>query len=199
MAPVRVCNPLKARLRLPLFLLKKWFRLALPTRTLPFLLMRTRCLVPLWVFNLGTGGNSFLIEYDWFFAAMADYEAQLPPGQLRLLFNYYYITKVGDDLLGDVEADLFVGLLTAPVKQHYFDLVSGFQKFAGPVELDFQIVGADFQPHSDLFHIQRLGRLAILLLLFSALVVKLAPVNDFGDRRIGVGRNLYQIQLFFLR
>src|ERR1700690_4055167 len=99
--PERVCRPCRERLRLPLFLPKKWFRLALPTRTLPFLLTRTRSLVPLWVLSLGISGSFWgWLGYN-FFAAGADDEAELAPGQLRLLIDYYYITETLDNAPGN--------------------------------------------------------------------------------------------------
>jgi hypothetical protein len=45
-----------------------------------------------------------------------------------------------------------------------------------------------------LLHIQDFHIAAVLLLLLGALVVELAPIDDFRYGRIGIGRYLYQIK-----
>jgi hypothetical protein len=119
--------------------------------------------------------------------------------QLRLLIYYYCITKVLDDLLGDGKADLFVGLLAPPVKEGDFDLVPGLQKFGDLIHFDLEIMGANFEPEAHLFKIQRFRRLAILLLLLSALVVKLSPIDNLANWRIRIWRNFYQVEVAFAR
>jgi hypothetical protein len=118
--------------------------------------------------------------------------------QLRRLVDYYCITEVFDYPLGDVEADFLMGLLASPVKQGDFDLVAGFDEFRYLAHLDIEIMLPDLKPEPDLFHIERFSGLTVLLQLLGALVIELAPIDDFANRRIGVRRNLYQIQTLLL-
>lgn len=119
--------------------------------------------------------------------------------QLGLLVDYYCITEVFDNFLGDFEADFFVGLLAAPVEQGYLDLMTGFEELRHLVHLDGQVVRADLEAETHLLHVQRLGAFAVLLQLLGALVIVLTPVNYLGDWRIGIRRDLHQIQLALLR
>lgn len=59
-------------------------------------------------------------------------------------------------------------------------------------------MGADLEPEAHLLHVQRLGSLAVFLQLLGALIIVLTPVDDFGNGRIGVWRNLNQIELLLL-
>lgn len=45
-----------------------------------------------------------------------------------------------------------------------------------------------------MLQIQGFGVLAVLLGLLGLLVIVFAPVDDTGHRRVGVGRNLHQIE-----
>lgn len=56
---------------------------------------------------------------------------------------------------------------------------------------------ADLKTETHLFHVERLGRLAVLLLLLGLLVVVLTPVDYLAHRRVGVRRYLYQIKTAF--
>jgi len=52
---------------------------------------------------------------------------------------------------------------------------------------------ADAQADAHLFEVQRFGFGAAFLGLFGALVVVFAPIYDFGHRRVGIGRNFYEV------
>jgi hypothetical protein len=58
-------------------------------------------------------------------------------------------------------------------------------------------VFADFQAKAHLLHLKSLSGFLVLVLLLGALIVVLAPVDNLGDRRVGVRGNLYQIQPLF--
>ena len=77
--------------------------------------------------------------------------------------------------------------------------MSGLEEFRDLIHLDLEIVRANLEPKPHLLHIQRLSRLAILLLLLGALVVELTPIDNFANWRISIRRNLYQIELTLLR
>ena len=115
------------------------------------------------------------------------------------MIDYNCITEVLDNLSGDLEADFLVGLFAAPVDQGNLNLVAGLQEFGDLAHLDRQVVGADLQAEAHLLHVERLGGLAVLLQLLGPLVIVLAPVNDLADWRIGVWRDLHQVEVAFLR
>jgi hypothetical protein len=123
----------------------------------------------------------------------------LSTSQLRLLIYYYCTTEVGYDPFGQFETNLFVGLLASAVENRNLYLVSGSQKLGDFTHLDFQIVLADLQAKTHLFEFGGLGSLAVFLQLLGTLVIILTPVDDFADWRIGVGRDLDQIQIPLLR
>jgi hypothetical protein len=57
----------------------------------------------------------------------------------------------------------------------------------------------DVRTHLDLLDLLRLLGLAGEIRLFLGLVLELADVEKLADRRVGVGRNLYQIEPDFSR
>ena len=111
------------------------------------------------------------------------------------MLDYYCITEAIDNPLSQLVADLAVGLFAAAVDQRDFDFVTGLQEFCCPIQLDSQVMGANAQAKSYLFHIQRLGILAVLLLLLGALVIKLTPVDDASHRWVSIRRDFDQIKL----
>jgi hypothetical protein len=64
--------------------------------------------------------------------------------------------------------------------------MAGFEKLPNLVHFDFQVVFADFQAKTYLFHLECLGSFLVFLLLFRPLVVVFTPVDNFGDRRFGI-------------
>lgn len=64
--------------------------------------------------------------------------------------------------------------------------MAGLEKFRDLVHLDLEIMCANLESKPHLLHIKRLGCLAVLLLLFGALVVILTPIDDFANWRIGI-------------
>jgi hypothetical protein len=72
--------------------------------------------------------------------------------------------------------------------------MSSFQKAGDLAQLDFQVVLADFQSKAHLLHFQSFGLLPVLLGLLRFLVIVFTPVNDAGDRRVGIGTDFYQVQ-----
>jgi len=87
-----------------------------------------------------------------------------------------------------------MGHFSSPIDYCNFNLVSSFQKLAGLLEFDVEVVGADLQPDANLLDLDRFSPAAAFILLFGALVVVFTPVDDFGDRRIGLRRNLDQVE-----
>ena len=95
--------------------------------------------------------------------------------------------------MSDLETDFFVGLFAATVDERNFDLMPGLQELGYLAHLDIQVVLADLEAKTHLFHVQGFGRLAVFLKLLGALVIVFTPVNYLTNRRIGVRRNLYQV------
>jgi hypothetical protein len=119
--------------------------------------------------------------------------------QLRLLLYNYCITETFDNPLGDLEANFLVGLFATPIEEDNLDLMAGFQKFCDLAKFDLQVMGTDLESETHLFHIKRFGGFTVFLQLLSALVVVFAPVDNFADWRIGVGRDFNQIKITLLR
>lgn len=72
--------------------------------------------------------------------------------------------------------------------------MSSLQKAVDLTELDVQIVVANFKPYAHLLQIDSFGVLAVLLGLLGTLVIVLAPINYTRHWRLGVRRNLHQVQ-----
>ncbi len=85
--------------------------------------------------------------------------------------------------------------LSAAIKDHNFYLMASLQKVCDFTKFNIHIVFADLQPKPHLFQVKRLGITLIALQLFGALVIVLAPVDNFYNRRASVWRYFNQVQL----
>ncbi len=74
------------------------------------------------------------------------------------------------------------------------DLVAVFQEFAGVIDLEVEVVLLGPGPEAELLHLHGLRLLPAPLLLLLLLVAVLAVVEDLADGRVGVRRNLHEIE-----
>ena len=127
----------------------------------------------------------------------SDDEIELLARELGRLVDNDVLAEVGDDFVRQLEAEVFVGQLAAPVDDSYLHLMAGVEKVRYFAELNAQIVFANLETEAHLLHFKRFGTLLVALQLLGPLVIVLAPVDYFGDRWASVGRNLYEIKLAF--
>ena len=78
-------------------------------------------------------------------------------------------------------------------------LVAFLEELEDLLHLRVIVVVVDVRTHLDLLDLLRLLLLALLVGLFLGLIFVAADVEELGDRRIGVGRDLDQVEADFLR
>ena len=87
-----------------------------------------------------------------------------------------------------------MGQLAASEAQGDLDLVAFVEELVDGAHLHVIVVRVDVRPHLDFLDVDGLLLLAGLVFLFLLLVFELAVVDDLADRRLGVGRNLDQVE-----
>ena len=90
-----------------------------------------------------------------------------------------------------------MGELAAAEAQGDLHLVAFLDELEDLPHLHVIIVVVDVRTHLDLLDLLRLLRLARHVGLFLGLVFVLADIEELGDRRVGVGRNLDQVETDF--
>ena len=126
-------------------------------------------------------------------ACASDDEVQLFPGELRLLVNYNFITKIGYDLFCKLKPEFFMGKLAATVNDSQLHFVPGFEKTGDFTKLYLKVVLADLETEAHLLHLKRSCALFVTLDLFSPLVTVFPPVDYLDDGRLCIGRYFYQV------
>ena len=145
-------------------------------RTLPFLVSRTRSLVPLCVFSFGMVAGA---PYD---------EIQLFAGELRGLIDRDGVAVTADNFLCKFEPDVLVGEFPAAIEDGDLDFVSFLEKIGDFLEFDAQVMFADLQAETHLFHLGGPGSTLVFLELLGPLIIELSPVDNFGNRRVRIRR-----------
>lgn len=112
-----------------------------------------------------------------------------------LLINHNCFAELGNYRISQLEPQIFVRQFAAAEENGDFDLVPGFQKLCDFAKLDVPVVLADFEPQAHLLDVECLGAALVFLLLLGALVIVLAPVDYFGDGRLCIGGNLYEVEV----
>lgn len=112
----------------------------------------------------------------------------------RMLLDLSDFTKKIRDPLHDVATD--VGVNDFPSTEHHsdLDLVAFTEEPLDSLNLDIEVMSVRFWAELDLFDLDRLLLLLGLVRPLLLIVLELAIVHDLADRRICVGRNLYQIE-----
>lgn len=122
------------------------------------------------------------------------YHAQISSVDLRLLFNNDVFTEGDNNAFHELKSKLLVGIFTAAIHQLYPNLVAVIQKVSDFLELDIEVVLANFEAEAYLLEFTHLGMLAVPLLLFHLLILVFTPVDDFGNRRRCLWGDLNQIE-----
>ena len=99
------------------------------------------------------------------------------------------------DLDEDVPAELLVGHLTPAELQGELDFIALFEELAGVVDLDHQVVVADFdRAELDFLELSAARGGAGLVFLLLLLVPPLSVVDDFADGRARVGGDFDEVE-----
>jgi hypothetical protein len=99
--------------------------------------------------------------------------------------------------LQQLHAEIGVLHLAATEAQRDLHLVTFFEEAMNGLHLHFVIVVVDVRTNLDLLEFDALGLFARLGLLLLLLEPELAVVEDFADRRIGIGRHLDKVEAGF--
>jgi hypothetical protein len=91
-------------------------------------------------------------------------------------------------------AEVLVRHLAAPEAQRHLHLVAGFEEAGHVAHLDVVVMGVRVGTELHLLDLDRLLLLARLGFAFLLFVLELAEIHDLADGRIGVGRNLHQVE-----
>lgn len=177
MAPVAI-----SRLRRALLAASLWRSPERRREILPLPVSLTRLAVPLCVFSFGMLFTPY-------------YYRQIAASHLGFLLNNGVFFELGDDFVDHPVAKFLVGHFAAAENNHDFDFVSVFEEAANLAELDLEVVATDFESQSHLFEFTGARILAVPLLFLHLLILVFAPVNDFGNRRRCVRRDLNQIKI----
>ena len=100
--------------------------------------------------------------------------------------------------LEDRHAELAVGHFAAAEAHRQLDLVALLEELDDLLHLGVIVVVVDVGTHLDLLDLLRLLLLALLVGLLLGLVLVAADIEELGDRRIGAGADLDQVEADFL-
>ena len=176
-------------------------------RKRPVPVILNRFLAPLWVFIFGglvvallTGSVSFLLAFPFpvrhtHLGLERSHEHDHGPAlhPWRLL-DRAVRTELISELIEQGFTQIRVGHLAAAEAHRHLDLVALLEELEDLLHLRVIVVVVDVRTHLDLLDLLRLLRLACEVRLLLRLVLELADIEELGDGRIGVGRDLNQVQ-----
>src|SRR5690606_20822219 len=90
-------------------------------------------------------------------------------------------------------------LLTTTEQDHGFHLVTRLEEANSALHLGFVVVLINFETETNLFEDRVRLVASSFFRLLRSLVLELSVVHDLGDRRLGIGGNLNQIEVCLLR
>jgi hypothetical protein len=128
----------------------------------------------------------------------SDQHNHLPTFHLRKVLNAADILGVLRDPLKQFAAQVLVRHFAPAEPQGDLHLVAILEKFEHVAHLDVVVAGIRIGPELDLFDLDDLLLLARFALAFLLFVFELAKIHDLANRRIGVRRNLNQIETGFV-
>ena len=128
-----------------------------------------------------------------------EHHHHLPAFEPRLRFHLGDSRGVLLDPLEQLGAELHMRHLAAPEAQGDFHLVALLEEPPDRAHLHLVVVDVDVRPHLDLLDLDGALLLARLGGLFLRLVFVLAVIQDLAHRRLGIGRDLDQIEPGFNR
>ena len=113
------------------------------------------------------------------------------------LLDFADIIEFGGDSLDQLEAFLDMGVFSATKDDRKDHLVLLRQEQTRAVELEIEIMIADFRAQTDFLVLAQVAVPLVMPLLL--LVLELTIVHDTADWRLFLGSNLYQIQFRLAR
>src|SRR5215216_3199122 len=181
----------KARLRFALFLPRLWLLIAWWRSTRPVPVSLKRFFVALLVFCLGTGGLHGLAG-SLRRAEHHDHVAAVLEGRGLDLADVLHVVGQAHE---EVAPTLGMALLAAAEHDRDLDLRARVQEPLHVALLRLVVVISDLRSHLDFLDMDLRLVLARRLRLLLLLVPVLAVVHDPGDRRIGVGSDLDEVEV----
>jgi hypothetical protein len=112
-----------------------------------------------------------------------------------MLLNHTNVGQLLSNACQQLVGDLGIVILAPSETDARSDLHPIFQPTAGIADLKRSVMIGCLGPQTDLFYFDLFLRLARLPLPLGLLVEKLAIVHYFADRRLGIWRNLNQVQI----
>jgi hypothetical protein len=136
--------------------------------------------------------RQFDIEAEALFRA--DHHQHLPAFHARILLDLCDLSRIFLNACEQVHAKLTVREFATAEAQRDLDLVAFADELVNCLHFGGIIMVIDVGTHLDLFDLLRLLALAGEVGLFLGLIFEFTDVEEFGDRRIGVGRDFNQIE-----
>ncbi len=118
----------------------------------------------------------------------------LPSFELRLGFDLGDRRYLFPNLVQKLHAEFHMRHLATPESQRELHLVAFLEEAAHGFHLHLIVMGVDVRPHLDFFDLDDLLVLASFGRLLLVGVFQLAEIEDLGDRRFRIGRNLDEIE-----
>src|SRR3989344_5616419 len=118
----------------------------------------------------------------------------LPAFHARRVLDLGHFLEIGLDLVEQLHAQLGVGHFATAEAQGDLHLVAFLEEARHGLGLHLIVVGVDVRPKLDLLELDDLLALARLGLLLLLLEAELAVIENLGDRRVGGGDDLDQVQ-----
>ena len=129
-----------------------------------------------------------------FLGKRADYHDHLTAFHLGHVFDLAEILNVLGDAFQKFTAQILVCHLSTAEAQGNLDLIAVLQKLEHIAHLDVIVMRIGVGPELDLFDLDDLLLPTSFAFAFLLLVLELAKIHDFADRRVRVGRNFNQIK-----
>ena len=126
------------------------------------------------------------------------YHDDLTAFRLGFLLDFGLLLKVALDAAEQLHAQFLVRHFAAPEAQGDFHLVAFFQESLHAAHFHIVIVIVDIGAQLDFLDLDNLLLLARFVLALLFLVLVLADIEDFANRRLRIRRDLHQVQARFV-
>ena len=118
--------------------------------------------------------------------------------ELRFRLDLGDLGRLVANPLEKLHAEMLVRHFAATEAERQLDLVALFEEALDGLHLDLVIVVIDGGAHLDLFDLDDLLVLASLVGLLLGLIFEAAEIKDLADRRLGIRRDLDEVEACFL-
>src|SRR6185437_7883660 len=186
--PVTSRSLRKPRLRFDDFFSRLWLRIAGRRRILPLPVTLNFFFTELRVFTFGISFHSCILR-------RAEQHHHVASVLERLGLDHPDLLDVVGEAEEQVAAPFRMGLLPAPEHDRDLHLRTLVEESLDVSLLGVVVVDADLRPELDLLHLDLALVLAGLFRLLLLLVLVLPVVHDLGDRRVGLGRGLDEVEV----